>query len=971
MPLKTWSSRLHLPFHSFPIDHFISTDLVNVHPPQTELCPLLDSTLVAALLLEVDFQSSSQDEIASTLQTVYDALTSIAAHAEAEAAAEGLQDLGLVNAADRGVATVQNGAPSSTKTKSSSKGKRQRSGTATTNATTATVTTTTDTGTWPQTTSKSDSGSSKSGSSSPSNNTSENVDPHALAFLRTALPHLPTRTLINALAEWDEKELRGFGSASDVVEDGENGDIWTLISRLVKGEEEREMDERGVESDLGSDEAVPGEDNIDGLYLGGIGFHADGEKDHLAQLEADEKIARELALQFEAEDTRDPLLTVLARKEDRLDNDEWVIRSKKGKGKKGKATNKGHTRKDSTMKITLNDLWQQGQSVQQHHASDLSDPTPRVEDKIFPDLDLDVFLPSLSSYLTSLLPADRPPSMMFLQAGVPSSKASDKKTKTDIAAYIQNVFLNDRAVKAKFEGKVYRAVRSCLESVVQVAQEVKANAEQKRKAQELLAKEKEAAPKVSENLRSAGDLETQRGDGGSRHERRRGRGGRVGRGKRLPFEEPPHPPSRKMKNRVRTATDRDLASEREPGEGAGAREGAEGGDGEEQSEGAGRGDNEVEDRRKAEENAQQLLFTLLDILLPQYALVDSDDGAYMEVHQLLSDIELCITVLPERSAPGRGKDSGSVDGNEKERGENALDLATLLCELYMSDADPGREAGMFMDMLSSRDNYGGALGTRQALSYAETVGASRKTQLRGSVQSSGSAAGPSTLTKTTAVQDASVVLDEKQKNKPSPYQWQAVPSRRAPMKKAYTILPHLPTYKKDVNGIKARGDSDGGKQRTTWVPGSTSEYEEAEREHRRRVHENERRRKELLREAARMYNRSTQGPVAYYFAERAQECLDAARREQVNAARAMVLRKQAVSGDHDAIDLHGTTVAEAEAIVMEMLGKRRQGQFKIITGRGNHSIGGASVLKPALKKRLSEEGYAVKAWDAGLVVTVP
>ncbi|TEB12279.1 hypothetical protein FA13DRAFT_1652685 [Coprinellus micaceus] len=119
-----------------------------------------------------------------------------------------------------------------------------------------------------------------------------------------------------------------------------------------------------------------------------------------------------------------------------------------------------------------------------------------------------------------------------------------------------------------------------------------------------------------------------------------------------------------------------------------------------------------------------------------------------------------------------------------------------------------------------------------------------------------------------------------------------------------------------------------------------------------------------------MYNRSTQGPVAYYFAERAQECLDAARREQVNAARAMVLRKQAVSGDHDAIDLHGTTVTEAEVIVLEMLGKRRQGQLKIITGRGNHSIGGASVLKPALKKRLSEEGYAVKAWDAGLVVTI-
>jgi len=422
-----------------------------------------------------------------------------------------------------------------------------------------------------------------------------------------------------------------------------------------------------------------------------------------------------------------------------------------------------------------------------------------------------------------------------------------------------------------------------------------------------------------------------------------------------------------MKNRVRTATDRDLESEREPGEGEVREVSAEGRNGGANGGKEGRGDKE------AEETSQQLLFTLLDILLPQYALVDSDNGVYMEVHQLLSDIELCITVLSGRSAPGGGKVNSATDGN-KDRGENVLDLATLLCELYMSDADPGREAGMFMDMLAGGGSYGDGWGKRQALSYADTVGAGRKGQLRGSVQSSasGGATNPIALGKMAATQDTSVVLDEKQKNKPSPYQWQAVPSRRAPMKKAYTILPHLPTYKRDVNGIKARDASDGGKQRAeTWVPGSPSEYEEAEREHRRRVHENERRRKELLREAARMYNRSTQGPVAYYFAERAQECLDAARKEQVNAARAMVLRKQAVSGDHDAIDLHGTTVAEAEVIVIEMLGKRSQGQFKIITGRGNHSIGGASVLKPALKKRLNEEGYTVKAWDAGLIVTLP
>jgi DNA-nicking Smr family endonuclease len=83
----------------------------------------------------------------------------------------------------------------------------------------------------------------------------------------------------------------------------------------------------------------------------------------------------------------------------------------------------------------------------------------------------------------------------------------------------------------------------------------------------------------------------------------------------------------------------------------------------------------------------------------------------------------------------------------------------------------------------------------------------------------------------------------------------------------------------------------------------------------------------------------------------------------------MVFRKQALSGEHDTIDLHGTTVNDAMAIVLELLETRGRGKpLKVVTGKGIHSANGTGVLKPALKKRLVEEGWNVGAWDAGLIV---
>ncbi|TEB12278.1 hypothetical protein FA13DRAFT_1782917 [Coprinellus micaceus] len=208
---------------------------------QTEFCPLLDSTLVAALLLEVDFHSSSQNEIASALQTVYDALKSIAVDAEAEAIAEELQDLGspprnLILGPLNLDLPLHRTIPTGTSI------------------------------------------------------------PMPSPSLRTALPHLPTRILINALVEWDEKEAQGLAVSAMWWEMVGMGHMDANFAPCERRRGEGEWTSGVSESDLGSDEFVPGEDSIDGLYLGGIGFHADEERDHLAQLEADEKLARELAI---------------------------------------------------------------------------------------------------------------------------------------------------------------------------------------------------------------------------------------------------------------------------------------------------------------------------------------------------------------------------------------------------------------------------------------------------------------------------------------------------------------------------------------------------------------------------------------------------------------------------------------------------------------------------------------------------
>lgn len=105
--------------------------------------------------------------------------------------------------------------------------------------------------------------------------------------------------------------------------------------------------------------------------------------------------------------------------------------------------------------------------------------------------------------------------------------------------------------------------------------------------------------------------------------------------------------------------------------------------------------------------------------------------------------------------------------------------------------------------------------------------------------------------------------------------------------------------------------------------------------------------------------------------DQAREFQEMAKKDSLDAARIMVESKRLASSERDTIDLHGTTVAEGTQIVKENLQAMScspSKPLKIITGRGTHSAGQVSVLKPALRKALVEDGWHVTSWDGGLVV---
>ncbi|KAF8912412.1 hypothetical protein CPB85DRAFT_1301873 [Mucidula mucida] len=200
---------------------------------------------------------------------------------------------------------------------------------------------------------------------------------------------------------------------------------------------------------------------------------------------------------------------------------------------------------------------------------------------------------------------------------------------------------------------------------------------------------------------------------------------------------------------------------------------------------------------------------------------------------------------------------------------------------------------------------------------------------------------------------------------PSPYQWQAVRKRRGPDRPPPITTIHVPAYTRDVNGMKVKGSGNGhGK-------GGKGDVGELEM-YRRRMKESLRKRDEMLREATRSWQKGTSkshgGEVALFFAERARQFQEMAKKDGLELARLKVESKRT---DPYTVDLHGTTASEAVYIVRDLVNSIDVSAkpLSVITGRGSHSVNQTSVLKPAVRKALTEDGYSVSSWDGGLYVS--
>ncbi|GJJ11498.1 hypothetical protein Clacol_005731 [Clathrus columnatus] len=135
------------------------------------------------------------------------------------------------------------------------------------------------------------------------------------------------------------------------------------------------------------------------------------------------------------------------------------------------------------------------------------------------------------------------------------------------------------------------------------------------------------------------------------------------------------------------------------------------------------------------------------------------------------------------------------------------------------------------------------------------------------------------------------------------------------------------------------------------------------------------RRKEFMHEASRHWKSGTTknrgGEIAFYYAEKARTYQEKEHLKALEIARKAVNEKRYKSNESDTLDLHGLTIYEACVIVkeaVEAFDPSTTRPLKVITGRGRHSIDNVSVLGPAVKDMLENEGYKVSTWDGGLSV---
>lgn len=212
-----------------------------------------------------------------------------------------------------------------------------------------------------------------------------------------------------------------------------------------------------------------------------------------------------------------------------------------------------------------------------------------------------------------------------------------------------------------------------------------------------------------------------------------------------------------------------------------------------------------------------ILFNLLDILLPEYDDLDSEERS-----RLISDTELSLQAT-------------------QNRGDDALDLIKLLRDLD-TDSTTGR--------------------------LEKVVYHFSPTSLTPAPQPSPKLSDPPTIQRPLRPKPPPP-SSSTARNKPSPYQWQAVHFRKPYIHKPHTLSAQIPAYTRDVNGIKVRGAGNAyGKS----GKGDLGELGQSLQEQRRRVGESMRKRDELLLEASKMWqkgNKKTRGgEVAFYFAER-------------------------------------------------------------------------------------------------------
>ncbi|KAJ4470141.1 hypothetical protein J3R30DRAFT_3539010 [Lentinula aciculospora] len=320
-----------------------------------------------------------------------------------------------------------------------------------------------------------------------------------------------------------------------------------------------------------------------------------------------------------------------------------------------------------------------------------------------------------------------------------------------------------------------------------------------------------------------------------------------------------------------------------------------------------------------------LIISLLDILLPLYDDLDPEQRS-----RLVSDTELSLNAT-----------QGHAD--------EALDLVQLLRDLDRDSSSGNLEMGIYHRPAETNFPY------ETRLSGTSSTSISRNAHL----PSDSLEIPPLPFSKNNDPATRSGI-------EASPCQWQAVPKRKTG--RTHPLAVYIPAYSRDVNGMQVRGSGNGLGKGGKGDVGELNKY-------RKRVGDSVRKRDEMLREASRMWQKGNStnrgGEVAQYFAERARQFRELAKKDALEAAKMMVESKRISSQEQDTIDLHGTTVSEAIAIASETLasmGCSSSKPLKIITGRGTHSNNQISVLKPALRKALTEDGWNVSTWDGGLLL---